>query len=229
MIVLYSVLGLFLSLMAIHTLAIASLPFVFWDSYGGSFWDHTKFCARIWIRMVIDLILTMFVPIIVPLGLICMWPKLNRLVDRNLPLMFWWYDNYKDPLGDVYWQGPEHANGNQKDFIWRLRWLLRNSLNNWGYAVLGWDNKGQNGPYSYVSGDTDTSDQPVGHSGKLFIKGTNDNQPIYPCYYVVRQYFNLPICLRMYYGWKLKGGLKPSDFPIQFVASLSPIKSFKKV
>jgi hypothetical protein len=213
-----SLIGLVALYLTVQTICILSLPLLF--SGFAPLSQHLKFCWMIWWRTMIDSLFTIVSTPVAVLGLLI--ERDRTLEHRNLPRWLMWFDNYKDPLGDVYWQGPEHANGHQKEFLWRLRWLMRNPVNNWGYYILGWTIP------SFVSyrmeGDLETSDQPIGKSGKVMVIADKK----IPCYYLVQQYWKLPLCFRLYYGWKIKGVSCASDQPFaQFAAAPSPLKNFK--
>lgn len=139
--------------------------------------------------------------------------------------------------GDVYWRGPEHADGHEREFLWRWRWLLRNSLGGWSHFVMGF-------PYSRLrsiewEGDTNTANRPIGHSGTLRITVTLDNGSRRTCWYIVRQWGNTGRCFRFYCGYKLKDvldyylreGKLPTDKDdyAQDVFSPNPLMGFAHV
>ncbi|MBU0593370.1 MAG: hypothetical protein KKH74_06485 [Gammaproteobacteria bacterium] len=123
--------------------------------------------------------------------------------DDHLPRWAWWFDEPTYGInGDPYWRGPDHANGHEREFLWRLRWLIRNSLGGWSHSVMGFH-------YSRIraikwSGDVATANRPVGHSGTLDITVTLDDGSERECLYIVRQWGSSGRCFRFYCGYKLK-------------------------
>jgi len=136
--------------------------------------------------------------IVVPVALLFTSQK-----DTHLPSWAAWWD---DPLygvnGDPYWALPEHSNGQQTKYIWRLRWLFRNSLGGWSNDVVGF--KTNDIVSIEYSGDPNTSNRPVPKSGVLHIEVTLKDGSKRFCWYVIHQWGSSKKCFRFYFGWKLK-------------------------
>lgn len=169
---------------------------------------------------------------LVPLGLLFCSKD-----DTNLPKALSWFDEPTYGInGDIYWQGPEHANGHQREFLWRWRWLVRNSLGGWSHRVMGFH-------YSEMEsiwwlGDPKTSNRPEGHSGVQHIVITLKNGKKKECGYIVKQWGNSSTCFRFYFGYKLKDvldfylreGRLPTDKNVyaQDVFSPNPVMRYAK-
>src|SRR3990172_7477973 len=158
--------------------------------------------------------------IVVPLALLFVSEKNN-----HLPRWFRWYETYDyDINGDEPWQGWEHANGKQRTYWWRLRWLLRNRVGTFSYEHMGFDLALV---YKYrVVGDVYTNNRP-GHSGKLYAEALlHDGKTVIPSYYYVRQWGKSGRCLRAYAGWKFRRAEPVNKWPeqglVSFVCTVNP-------
>lgn len=154
---------------------------------------------------VICLIVDLLSFIVVPIALLFCGED-----DTHLPKIFKWWETYDNDInGDVYWHGPEHADGHQKEYWWRLRWLLRNRSGTFAYTVLGFD-KARVKEYK-VYGDVMTGNIP-GHEGFLYAEAVCDKQT-YPCYYYIKRIGNTDRCLRLYFGWKFRQSKSVEQWP----------------
>ncbi|MBZ0104646.1 MAG: hypothetical protein K8H84_03355 [Sulfuricella denitrificans] len=185
------------------------------------------------LRALLNIPMWMLGLIVVPLALSTRKPG-----DEHLPrwAMLWDEPTY-GINGDPYWRGPDHANGHEREFLWRLRWLMRNSLGGWSHFVMGFH-------YSRIraikwSGDVATANRPIGHSGTLNITVLLDDGSERNCWYIVRQWGNSSRCFRFYCGYKLKDvldyylrvGKLPTDRDayVQDVFSPNPLMGFVHV
>lgn len=154
--------------------------------------------------------------------------------DEHLPhALRWWDEPTYGINGDPYWCGPEHANGHEREYLWRLRWLFRNSLGGWSHDVMGFSSSRIQ--VIEWSGDPDTQNRPAGHSGSCYIKVTLDDGSVRECFYIVKQWGNSGRCFRGYFGYKLMDVLhrylKAEPFggdQIQDVFSPNPLMGFRK-
>lgn len=134
--------------------------------------------------------------IIVPVAL-----AFCREDDEHLPHWLSWFDEPTYGInGDDPWRGPEHANGHEREYKWRLRWLFRNALGGWSHDVMGF-NAADITAVEW-KGDPDTSNRP-GHSGECWIRVTLRDGSQRECYYVVKQWGDSAVCWRGYFGYKL--------------------------
>lgn len=158
---------------------------------------HLKNFARILLLTLVSTPLSLTAYIVVPVVLLLVPKEADRL-----PSWLRWYDDHKYGInGDEYWQGPEHANGHEREYLWRLKWLTRNKMTTFAHEVLGV--KVDKNAVVKHWGDIRTANRPIGHSGWQYIE-LHQNGKMYPCYYVVYQWGNTGRCFRMYAGWKLK-------------------------
>lgn len=174
---------------------------------------------------IVSLPVTLLTFVVVPLALIGLTPE-----DKHLPRWARWWETYDNDInGDGPWAGPEHANGQQNTYWWRLRWLIRNKTGVFSYEVTGMD-RAEVFDYS-TQGDVLTGNRP-GHSGNLYAEAyMNDGRRIFPCYYFVRQWGNSNRCIRIYAGWKFRQSKRVSLWPTtglaQFVLSINPFQFFE--
>jgi hypothetical protein len=138
----------------------------------------------------------------------------------------WWETADNDINGDSGWAGPEHTNGHEREYTWRVRWLLRNRIGVFQTEVLGID---LTRVIEYTAlGDVKTSNIP-GHSGSLYAEARCFAR-VYPCYYFVRQWGSSARCLRVYMGWKFRRADPLHYWPklgrAQFVCSMNPLQRF---
>lgn len=182
-------------------------------------------------RSLLNLPLWLLSLIVVPLALLAC-----RKESEHLPRWAWWWDEPTYGInGDPYWRGADHANGRERDYLWRLRWLFRNSLGGWSHYVMGFH-------YSRIrtlcwAGDIHTANRPIGRSGVLTITVTLDDGSRRECLYVVRQWGQSGRCFRFYCGYKLKDvldfylreGRLPNDVDdyAQDVFSPNPLMGFQ--
>lgn len=154
--------------------------------------------------------------------------------DENLPRFFWWYDEPEYGInGDPYWRGQDHANGHEREYYWRLRWLFRNKICGWSYGVLGFNSA--NIRSIEFEGDPDTQNRPAGHSGEVYIKATLIDGSTKECYYQVKQWGSSGRCWRLYAGHKLMDilhkhlrGESMEDGQISMVLAPNPLMGFAK-
>src|SRR5512139_1124401 len=97
------------------------------------FYRHLLACT---LRFILELPLELLSFIVVPMA--CRFVSPGRDGINRLPLWAKWWDEYTYGTdGDPYWQGPDHANGHQAEYLWRVKWLLRNRLNTYSHTVSG--------------------------------------------------------------------------------------------
>lgn len=167
-----------------------------------------------------DALVTALSPLMSAVGL-CFTKK----TDRNMPKFFWKWDNDEYGLdGDPPWRGPEHANGNQSNWIWRFKWLTRNPANNWSYHHLGY--QAIEGTTFKVVGDIETRNRDPGKSGSFSCTATTPDGKKWPCFMVVKQWGKSGRCLRMYLGWKNQS-LSTDGTMTQYVFAINPLMGFK--
>ncbi len=166
--------------------------------------------------------------VIVPLALL-----LCSKEDEHLPHLFYWWDEPEFGInGDPPWRGPEHANGHEREYVWRVRWLFRNRTGGWAFGVQGINSA--NISAVVYEGDPNTGNRP-GHSGDCYIKVLMNDGKEYECYYHVSQWGNSDKCVRGYFGHKLMDvlhqhlGNKPfDDGYIPSVFSFNPLMGFER-
>lgn len=148
-------------------------------------------------RALLNIPLWLLSLVVVPLAL-----AFCRREDEHLPRWAWWWDEPTYGInGDPYWNGADNANGHEREYLWRLRWLFRNSLGGWSHYVMGI-------PYEQIIGiryfgDPDTSNKPKGRSGRVIVEVALRNGDIRQCLYYVHRWGNSSHCLRAYIGYKL--------------------------
>lgn len=153
--------------------------------------------------------------------------------DEHLPKWAYWYDEPEYGInGDPYWKGIEHANGRERKYYWRLRWLSRNSIGGFSHSVMGF-NSDRIRSLEW-EGDPDTQNIPAAHSGRCYIKVTLDDGSIRECFYIVRQWGSSKKCFRGYFGYKLMDTLHSylrgegyNSRQVQDVFSPNPLMGFR--
>ena len=171
----------------------------------------------------LDLLVNLLAYIVVPIALL-------GPTDKNLPRWARWWDEPQYGIdGDPYWQGPDHANGHQMEYWWRVKWLLRNKAIWWATNVLGRNLKAGT-PVTVVGNPKTRNRESPGVSGFEYMETVDaDGRPVW-CYYYVQQWGSTH-CVRLYFGWKLKGfdehpnGI-PSDDTATYVVNFSPWMGF---
>jgi hypothetical protein len=134
--------------------------------------------------------------VVVPIAL-----AFSKQEDETLPRWLSWYDEPTYGInGDPYWKGAGYANGREREYLFRLRWLFRNSLGGWSHDVMGFDSSRIRS--LEWEGDQDTQNKPAGHSGVCYIKVTLDDGSTRECFYIVKQWA-AGRCFRGYFGYKL--------------------------
>ncbi len=187
-------------------------------------WRHVKNVALILCVQAIEIPVVLLSYLVVPIALLQCKPE-----DENLPRWARYWQTYDYGInGDEPWAGPEHANGHQTEYLWRLKWLLRNKTGVFSHEVTGFD---QFDVFSYYTeGDVLTGNRP-GHSGYLYAEAHLKNGRMYPCYYIVHQLGNSNQCFRLYAGWKFRQAKRASLWPksgiAQFVVSINPFQFFE--
>ena len=154
--------------------------------------------------------------------------------DESLPRWAMWWDEPEYGInGDPYWKGTDHANGHEREYWWRLRWLLRNKTGGWSYYVLGFNSA--NIRSLVFVGDPDTSNRPIGHSGEVMVQVTLIDGSTRECYYIVKQWGNSGRCFRGYFGHKMmdilhkyQRGERLEDGQITAVFAPNPLMGFVK-
>jgi hypothetical protein len=150
-------------------------------------------------------------------------------VDNRLPKWAQWFDNDREPFGDLT-RGPAIAAASGAKKVW-LRWLwlaVRNPANNYGYQVCGVPRTADT-TYT-LWGDIETSDQGVG--GWKYVEARKDGRLVAFELYIVIPH--LPgRCVRIRLGWKiddnvrLNGAFKVVDgTPATIVHVINPVMSF---
>jgi len=176
-------------------------------------------------KFLLGLVVNLSAYIVVPIALLFCNPQ-----DTNLPKWASWYDEVDYGInGDPYWKGPEHADGKQNTYWWRLKWLLRNNSTTFASKVLGFNNTNFNN-FVFV-GDTETSDQPIFHEGTIVAEVSTTDGNNGKMFYGIKQISDTNYCFRMYIGYKLMsavhnqidelGNAKPIMFVYHF--SIRPI------
>jgi hypothetical protein len=157
-----------------------------------------------------------------------------KFEDENLPRWaFWWDEPEYGINGDPYWRGADHANGHEREYWWRLRWLFRNKIGGWSYYVMGFNSA--NIRSLEFEGDPDTQNRPAGHSGECYVQVTLVDGTMHECYYKVAQWGNTGRCWRLYAGHKLMdilhkhvSGQPLEDGQITAVFAPNPLMGFSK-
>lgn len=159
--------------------------------------------------------------IVVPVALLFCKPE-----DEHLPRLFWLWDNPGDGIngdGDSTWgwRGPEHANGRERTYWWRLLWMYRNA----GYGFARW--AGAELVNMPVAVGPDVSNQ-SGVTGRrkvtvrAIIAGRYRNAWEL---YVVWRWPGTSRCIRIRMGWKINGCVTGDK--AMLVVSFSPFKAIK--
>ncbi len=210
--------------------------------------NHLKNAAKILSTLSIDLPATLLSYAVAPIALLFCSKE-----DDRLPKWAAWCDEKtygingdgeepspQNPAGSG-WKGAEHANGRQREYLWRVRWLRRNTANTFSVDVTG---RVLNGLVEYkVWGDPQTSDSNPGHNGFLYCEAHVNNE-VLPCYYWIRQWGNSGKCIRLYMGWKIKNNWESvskrigkcvgdsievvEDTDAQFVFVFNPFMGFER-
>lgn len=187
---------------------------------------HIKNISRILGLFVISLAMDLLSFIVVPIALIGL-----KETDNHLPKWARWWETYDNDInGDIYWHGAEHANGKQRTYWWRLKWLLRNMSGTFLYEVMG--AKLKSDVYYVVEGDVYVADRPHGKSGFLYAEAHSDGK-MWPCYLYVKQWGKTGRCLRLYLGWAFKfsrplEGWERSERNVQYTFSVNPLMGFRE-
>jgi hypothetical protein len=146
--------------------------------------------------------------------------------DEHLPWWAWPWDNPQDGIngdGDSTWgwRGPEHANGREREYWWRLMWLYRNA----GYGFA--ERSGARLLNTPVAVGPDVSDQ----SGVEGVRRVTVRAIVAGSYrnawelYIIWRWPGTSRCVRIRLGWKLNG-CDCGDNAI-LVVSFSPFKAIK--
>lgn len=154
--------------------------------------------------------------------------------DEHLPrLLAWWDEPEYGINGDPYWRGADHANGHEREYWWRLRWLMRNKTGGWSYYMLGFNSA--NIRSLIFEGDPDTQNRPAGHSGEVYVQVTLIDGSTRECYYIVKQWGKSGRCWRFYAGHKLMdilhkyiAGQPLEDGQITAVFAPNPLMGFEQ-
>lgn len=185
---------------------------------------HVSNIIKLMLKFIVDFIVMISALIVVPIALLFVNEE-----DNHLPKWARWYETFDNDInGDIYWQGPEHANGKQRSYWWRLRWLFRNPIGTFSYEKMGITLTPQS--TFQVWGDPFTGNIPR-HEGSLYAEAT-ENGKMYPCYYVVKQWGNTSKCFRLYLGYKfrksrpIEGWLLSEATRVQFVFTISFTASY---
>ena len=144
--------------------------------------------------------------------------------DEHLPAWAWPWDNPQDGIngdGNVSWgwRGPEHANGRERTYWWRLLWLYRNA--GYGFAEYAGATLLE---YPQATGP-DVSDQ-SGATGCRYVTARASVAGVERQAwerYIVLRYPGTRKCFRLRMGWKLNGCV-PGERAI-LVVSVSPWKA----
>jgi hypothetical protein len=191
-----------------------------------SFSTHAKNFFHILSKVPAEIIMNLLAFIVVPIALLSCDKTSTRL-----PRWARLWDDYEFGInGDLYWQGPKHADGKQNTYYWRLLWLFRNRAMTFAHqSGANWSAEDVLLNEWSIYGDEKTSNRPVGHSGFLYIELKDSAGKKYPCYYYVRQLFNTGRCIRFYAGYKLLGIYeRPEKLYAQYVVSFNPLMGFAK-
>jgi len=187
---------------------------------------HAKNVLLILAVLCLDLLVQAVGFVVVPVALLFCKPT-----DAHLPTWAHWFETYDyDINGDPPWQGPQHANGHQREYWWRLLWLLRNRTGIFSTDILGFQ---QSQVMKYEAwGDVYTGNIP-GHSGWLYAEATLPKGRMRPCYYIVYQWPKSRRCFRLYAGWKFRQAQQVRYWPkigvAEFVVSVNPLQRFEEV
>jgi hypothetical protein len=146
--------------------------------------------------------------------------------DEHLPAWAWLWDNPFDGIngdGDATsaWRGPEHANGRQREYKWRVLWMWRNAGYGYGKyagAVLL--------EYPTAEGP-DVSDQSGVRGFRLVTARALVTEKPRVAWerYIILKYPGLQWCFRMRMGWKLNSRV-PGEIGM-LVVSVSLAKRLK--
>lgn len=168
---------------------------------------------------------------------------------EHLPAWAWrWNEPVYGINGDRYWRGPEHANGKERSFWWRYKWLaIRNravayscsigyKLDLYHYHgdylntyILPKDEYvGARGQYPFPS------DQPKGREGAAILRVMrapyDDSKDILHTILYVKRWPGTNRCLRVQIGWKLQElfeqrlTLYPAIRPVFYI---NPLKGYR--
>lgn len=190
-------------------------------------------------RSSITWVLMLLAPFVVGVGLL-----FCKEEDEYLPKILWWWDEPDYGInGDPYWKGPEHANGHEREYWWRFKWLNRNSVTGFQKLVLGlpleqFSNSTRYGAArgcellsNYELGTKIPADQPIGRVGlvKWIWIDPNKHLPIPSCY-LIWKWPRLDKCIRFYMGYKF-GALHENGYQneptVESVFTINPINKFK--
>lgn len=180
-------------------------------------WYSLTLAVQYFPQFLLGLLVNLGAWIVVPIALLFCGPQ-----DENLPEWASWYDEIDYGInGDPYWKGPEHSNGHEREYLWRLRWLLRNTATTFATKVQGFEYNKDDRFYAF--GDSETSDQPVGHSGSIIATVITEENKQYHMFYGVQRIGNTSYCVRVYLGYKLMSVVHGVDSGsnIMFVYHLS--------
>lgn len=176
--------------------------------------------------------------LVVPVALLFCTEK-----SEHLPMWARWFDELDYGInGDPPWQGPEHADGHQREYAWRWKWLMRNRTNGWSKLVTGV--KTSDISALYFLGDRATSNSP-GHAGYLRVRVITNEGVEYREHYLINHWTN-KLCLRVRIGHKFLDLVPESvgvcadeiEVPLdtsrgrdycQFVFVTNPVMSFKQL
>lgn len=155
---------------------------------------------------------------------------------EHLPQWAWiWDDPTYGINGDPYWAKAEHANGHQREYLWRWRWLMRNRMGGWSSKVTGV-------PYMRIksiqyTGDPYIMNVPFGHAGTLRVYAKLDDGREITEYYYIRQWGKSGRCIRLRVGHKLQEALhyylRERELPtrtdsVPSVFSFNPLMTFRR-
>lgn len=191
-----------------------------------SFGTHVSNFFKIVGRILIDIPVDLMTFIVVPIALL----GCKRETERLPKWARLWDDMQYGINGDPPWKGPDHANGHEREYLWRLRWLTRNRANTWAHE-LGATGLQNPDVIWNVYGDTLVSNRP-GHEGMLYVEARMPNGKVFPCYYYIKKTIKFgekQRCFRAYVGFKLKGLYEDRDDAndfAQFAYAINPVMGY---
>lgn len=187
-----------------------------------SFFTHLRNFWLIGTRFFLSFVMELLAFVVVPIALVGLKEE-----DNHLPEWARLWETYDNDInGDIYWK-EEHAQGKERTYWWRLKWLIRNAAGTFSYEYLGFEMN--NNVEFKLWGDHMTSNRAPAHSGFMYAEAWVDGK-MYPCYYWVRQWGDTERCIRWYAGWKFRMARPVEDWKtegqVSFVCGFNPLMGF---
>lgn len=147
---------------------------------------------------------------------------------KHLPYGFRWMETWDNDInGDAGWASYEHANGRQRTYWWRCKWLWRNPCGNLRYHQLGID-LSKVARYE-MYGDVRVNNRPPFEGIMEAVAVMEDGKERFVLIAALPHMKDR--CIFIYIGWKFRRNLPIDEWPHEgradFVFTINPFSGFK--